>query len=242
MARDHALLDLADREGIGFLRLYGWRPHCLSFGRHEPALRRYDRARIEALGLDVVRRPTGGRAVWHARELTYAVAAPASGSLRESYYAIHGLLAAALRALGFDAALAPAPAQAAPLGRGACFAEAVGGEVLVNGRKAVGSAQVRLGGALLQHGSILLEDSQDLVHQVTLGASRAGGEVPLASLLESPEDQASLLSRLVDSLTEEGAGWTGGWRPPDQAFAARLEARTATHLPTYTDSAWTWRR
>src|SRR5690606_19846924 len=73
MAADRALLDLAVREGVVVLRLYRWDPFCLSFGAHEPAARRYDRDRIAALGLDTVRRPTGGRAVWHARELTYAV-------------------------------------------------------------------------------------------------------------------------------------------------------------------------
>src|ERR1041384_3882728 len=97
MAIDAALLDLAAGEGAAFLWLYRWEPHCLSFGRHEPALRRYGVERIRSLELDCVRRPTGGRAVWHARELTYAVAAPlaAFGGLRQAYGAIHGLLAAA---------------------------------------------------------------------------------------------------------------------------------------------------
>ena len=83
MALDQTLLDLAVGEGRGFLRLYRWDPPCLSFGRHEPAMRRYDRAAIERQGLATVRRPTGGRAVWHADEVTYAVAAPAAtlGSL-----------------------------------------------------------------------------------------------------------------------------------------------------------------
>ena len=85
MAIDSALLDLADQEGSAFLRLYQWQPHCLSFGRHEPARRRYDVERIRSLQLDCVRRPSGGRAVWHARELTYAVAAPltAFGGLKQ---------------------------------------------------------------------------------------------------------------------------------------------------------------
>jgi lipoate-protein ligase A len=78
MAVDQALLERAGRLGERRLRLYRWHPHCLSFGRHEQALRRYDRDRIVASGLDVVRRPTGGRAVWHAGELTYAVAMPAA--------------------------------------------------------------------------------------------------------------------------------------------------------------------
>jgi lipoate-protein ligase A len=93
MAIDQALLDRAERQGESWLRLYRWAPHCLSFGRHEPATRRYDPDRIAELGLDTVRRPTGGRAVWHAQELTYAVAAPSArfGSLPAAYLEIHGI-------------------------------------------------------------------------------------------------------------------------------------------------------
>ena len=93
MAIDHALLDRG-AGGERWLRLYRWSPGCLSFGRHEPALRRYDRGRIESLSLDTVRRPTGGRAVWHAEELTYAVAAPseALGALRVAGVAAEGTL------------------------------------------------------------------------------------------------------------------------------------------------------
>ena len=87
MSRDLALLDLAAERGVAFVRTYTWTPHTLSFGANEPALKRYDRAAIDARRLAVVRRPTGGRAVWHAEELTYAVSAPdgALGALAESY-------------------------------------------------------------------------------------------------------------------------------------------------------------
>src|SRR6266704_1185815 len=71
MALDQTLLEEADASGAAFLRLYRWNPPCLSFGRNEPALARYDRERIAARGLAVVRRPTGGRAVWHEHEVTY---------------------------------------------------------------------------------------------------------------------------------------------------------------------------
>src|SRR5438094_4722705 len=117
MAIDEALLCEADQSGRAFLRLYRWSPPCLSFGRHESVTTRYDRAAIARLGLDVVRRPTGGRAVWHEHEVTYAVAAPvaAFGSLRASYRAIHERLAAALRTLGVDAKLAShRPPRSAP--------------------------------------------------------------------------------------------------------------------------------
>src|SRR5438309_845449 len=108
MAIDTALLDRANGEGLSFLRLYRFDPPCLSLGRNEPAAR-YDHTEIARRGLDVVRRPTGGRAVWHEHEVTYAVAAPvaAFGSLRHAYHTIHERIAAALRSLGADATLAP---------------------------------------------------------------------------------------------------------------------------------------
>src|SRR4051812_32387311 len=98
MAIDQTLLDRADQSGESWLRLYQWAPHCLSFGRHEPATSRYNRTRIQALGIDTVRRPSGGRAVWHAQELTYAIAARSEyfGSLRAAYHEIHDMLADAL--------------------------------------------------------------------------------------------------------------------------------------------------
>ncbi len=114
MAIDQTLLERASA-GERWLRLYGWEPSCLSFGRHEPAARRYDAGRIAALGMDVVRRPTGGRAVWHARELTYTVACPGGlGSLRESYLEIHAMLRDALHSLGVPAE----PRAAGPGGKG----------------------------------------------------------------------------------------------------------------------------
>ncbi|HEX4627493.1 MAG TPA: hypothetical protein VH137_01790, partial [Gemmatimonadales bacterium] len=68
MAIDATLRAEARRTGGAFLRLNAFSPPCLSIGRHEPAVRRYDRAAIARAGIAVVRRPTGGRAVWHERE------------------------------------------------------------------------------------------------------------------------------------------------------------------------------
>jgi lipoate-protein ligase A len=188
MAVDWSLLIEAARSGRAFLRLYRWDPPCLSFGRNEPAATRYDRAEIDRRGLAVVRRPTGGRAVWHEHEVTYAVAAPLHvfGSLRESYLGIHERLATALRSLGADVQLAGRPA-AWPSGRqGSCFASAAGGEIVVGKRKVVGSAQVRHGDALLQHGSILLDGSQDVVRAVSRQSSAVRGETTLRETLGRP--------------------------------------------------------
>ena len=158
MAADVALLEDVLRSGNALLRLYCWDPPTLSIGRNQQDVFK---------SMPVVRRPTGGQAVWHEHEVTYAVAAPINifGTLREAYCEIHTRLAKALRSMGVDAVLAGRqavrPSGGPTSGRpAACFASPVGGEILVNGRKLVGSAQVRRGDALLQHGSILLDGKQ----------------------------------------------------------------------------------
>jgi len=154
MAADVALLDDAIRAGSASLRLYCWNPPTLSIGRNQT---------VTVQEIPVVRRPTGGKAVWHEHEVTYAVAAPIAhfGSLRNAYCQIHTRIAAALRFLGVDAVLAGDRRTVRPSDRPtSCFASSVGGEILHRDRKLVGSAQVRRGDAFLQHGSILLDATQ----------------------------------------------------------------------------------
>jgi lipoyl(octanoyl) transferase len=237
MAIDQALLGRAAQRAERWLRLYTWRPHCLSFGRHEPAARRYDAGRIAEAGLDVVRRPTGGRAVLHARELTYAVAAPASvlGDLRAAYLEIHRMLLGALRRLGADATLAencPAPGLAS----GACFARPVGGEILLEGRKVVGSAQLREGDALLQHGSILLEDDQSLLTDLSRDRAHAGRSAPLSLMVGrriGPVEAAEAVSAAAE------ARWRSPWTCRSEC--ADVLEESAGHLPRYQSPEWTWR-
>ena len=234
MGIDAALLREA-RRGAAFLRLYRWAPACLSFGRNEPARTRYDRAAIEQLGLDVVRRPTGGRAVWHEKEVTYAVAGPATmfGSLREAYIRVHTLLAAALRRLDVPAELAERPSGRAvgPAG-GACFAAPVGGEIVAGDRKLVGSAQVRERGAFLQHGSILLEDGQDLVTRVTRGAVAAPAATSLGRLLKRRVG----FQEVADAIAAEAkTTWAGSWEQHKAGC-------TGEDIARFEDSEWTWRR
>jgi len=227
MAVDQALLEDSARTGRAFLRLYRWTPSCLSFGRNEPALTRYDRAEIERRGISVVRRPTGGRAVWHDGEVTYAVAAPIAtfGSLKDGYRVIHERLAAALRTLGVAASVAPA-VRTAGVGAGACFASPVGGEVIVDRKKVVGSAQVREGDAFLQHGSILLDGSQELVRSVTRGTAPEGGETTLRALTGRPVSFNEVADAIVSS-----------WAPSPSPAPARF-----VPAGRFRDADWTWRR
>ena len=234
MTIDAALLAEAARTGRAFLRLYHFDPPCLSLGRNEAAAH-YDRAAIARRGLDVVRRPTGGRAVWHEHEVTYAVAAPIAtfGGLRAAYHAIHTRLAAAIHTLGVTATLAPnAPTARPPVRLSSCFAAPVGGEVLVGGRKVVGSAQVREGRAFLQHGSILLAGSQEVVRLVSREPGTGSGETTLAAALGRPVSFDEVADAVIEAFADVGAQHT-----------APLPSHGPTVRPSvFQDPAWTWRR
>jgi lipoate-protein ligase A len=241
MALDHALaLCLQADEGV--VRLYSWARPTVSFGRNEPARGRYTSEGAAAAGVDLVRRPTGGRAVVHARELTYAVVAPVGtwGGLREAYYAIHRALAFALRNLGVPAEVGAGGGAAPPLrpDAGPCFRAPAAGEIVALGRKLVGSAQARFGRALLQHGSILLDDDQPLL-------ARLGPEAFAAGV--APATLRDLIGQAgIDELAEEvarslvlalGGRWReGAYRPGEISEAERLEAER------YALDTWTWRR
>jgi len=161
MAVDEAVAEAVDAGAAPpTLRLSRWEPPCLSLGFSQP-YGAADAAFCASHGIDVVRRPTGGRAVLHHLELTYAVAArleaPFSPDLQAAYQAICGALVAGLGALGVPAALSGAPegGHIRPTQPIPCFIGPAAGEVAVAGRKLVGSAMRRVGGAILQHGSIL---------------------------------------------------------------------------------------
>ena len=231
MALDVALLERADRRGEAFLRLYRFDPPCLSLGRNEAA-GGFDRAAIARRGGDVVRRPTGGGSVWHEHELTYAVAAPiaAFGSLRQAYRAIHQRLLTALRLLGADVALAPdRPTARPPVPPSACFSQPVGGEVLLRTRKLVGSAQMRRGGAFLQHGSILLDGSQDVIATVTREPQAASAATTLSEEL----GRRITWEEVADAIV---ATWDTGVTSPN------LHQPPPTSIAWFSDPAWTWRR
>jgi lipoate-protein ligase A len=163
MAVDEVLLDgVATGAVPPTLRFYRWTPACLSLGYFQPL----DVVNLDGcreLGVEIVRRPTGGRAILHDRELTYSITLPASvlgpdGGVLPSYYRLSLALQDGLRQLGVAATLAPeSAASSSPEHGPICFDRPSAHEILLDGRKLVGSAQMRRGGGLLQHGSILIE-------------------------------------------------------------------------------------
>ncbi|MFZ1947648.1 MAG: hypothetical protein WAW06_08880 [bacterium] len=155
MRLDLDLLASCEREPHrAYVRFYTWRPPALSLGRFESA-DVVDSSRAGSRGIDIVRRPTGGRVVLHLEDLTYTVVMPRrdSDSVAATYNWVSGCLVEGLRALG--ARVETSRGSAARLARAKpCFLSASRNEIVSSGRKLVGSAQ-RVGRrALLQHGSI----------------------------------------------------------------------------------------
>ncbi|MDP4198372.1 MAG: lipoate--protein ligase family protein [Bacteroidota bacterium] len=166
MERDEELarerIDQPDLPNI--LRLYSWQPHAVSTG-YQQSMDAIDLEACAQASIDVVRRPTGGRAVLHANELTYAVIMRANTGI----YHTHNLIVRALlksfetlsaSARGLDLTGGQTNIRAAyaqgTLTNAACFASSARHEATFEGRKVIGSAQRRFGDVVLQHGSILL--------------------------------------------------------------------------------------
>lgn len=162
MAVDEAILEaVGQNQTLPSLRLYSWDPPCLSLG-YAQACSDVDLERLHRLGWDWVRRPTGGRAILHTDELTYSVITPldeprVTGSVLESYQRLSTALLSALHSLNI-------PAEAHPIQRvnheqenaTVCFEVPSNYEIVVDGKKLIGSAQARRKNGVLQHGTLPL--------------------------------------------------------------------------------------
>jgi lipoate-protein ligase A len=239
MARDVALLDRARHSDEAVFSIYEWSRPTLSLGRNQAARDQYDRDAIRAAGIDVVRRPTGGRALLHHHEVTYSVAAPTGdASLRKSYDRINRILVHGLALLGIEARVAT-DGVTAPPGTVPCFADPAPGELLAAGRKLVGSAQWRADGALLQHGSILVEDDQSLIAPLMIDriadTFRASAATLSALLGRRPaaSEVASALFSSVRELEDEFA---------DSLDEAEIRTDALERAREFENELWTWRR
>jgi lipoate-protein ligase A len=241
MARDMALQARAARTGETVFSVYSWSRPTLSFGRNQPASGLYDLDRIRAAGIDVVRRPTGGRAILHNREVTYSVTAPVEDAapLRETYSRINRILQNGLSRLGVTVVPATSSERAAAPSVRPCFETPTEGELVARGSKLVGSAQYRDDGALLQHGSILVNDDQSsLPDFARLSAESESVPAPatLHALLGRSPDPAEVAEAMFDAV-----------RSLEDAHAIELdedEVRDAAlqHVSHFLDEGWTWRR
>jgi len=271
MGIDETLLESVIAGASPIVRLYSWQPSALSLGVNQP-LGGIDQAACARRGFGVVRRPTGGRAVLHQHEITYSVIAAAndprvSGGVVESYRKISAALLNGLGRLGIVASLAPPnPAlhQALIDGRRAdsdedldwsdgshgavCFDAASDYELTAGGRKLVGSAQARRQGALLQHGSVLLDIDWDAWASVFSYRTPAGRERALLKLPTRMTSLAEQLGRQV-SFDEAANALKNGFATalridlePGELSTPEMENAVKLAREKYQNPAWTERK
>jgi len=257
MAVDEAMFELFAAEGgPAAVRFYRWLPPAVSLGYAQAIEREIDLRQCASLGIDVVRRPTGGRAVLHDHEVTYSVVIGGddhrvSSGVLAAYLTISQAMIRGLSYLGISAELLPLrrgvllPSDQASL---VCFATPSSYAVAVGGRKIIGSAQRRAHDVIMQHGSIPLSWNLEKMRAVFgRSALESGGpqgepdcRLPMTSLQEAggrAYDYAEVVAALTQGIAET-------WQVdivPGQLTAA--ERQLSAHLRTtkYHSEVWTWR-
>lgn len=226
MAVDEALLE-SYRIGQAppTLRLYDWASPTLSLGYAQ----KLSDVRLEACraaGVEVVRRPTGGRAVLHgAGDTTYAVVAGTNegfpGSVTGAYVRLARALEAAMARLHLPVRLAPGELTSGSTQ--ACFATATRADLLAHGKKLVGSSQLRREGGFLQHGAIMLAQAPEAI-MAYVGGDRPASMTHLQALMGREPQLDEVHAALVAGFEAElGIGFEPGELSPlEHAFARRL--------------------
>lgn len=202
MAVDEAILEHAGRnESPPTLRLYAWQPACLSLGYAQPYAD-VDEAGLAAHGWEVVRRPTGGRAILHTDELTYSVStAPAeplmAGTVLESYNRIARALVKACHNLGLPAAMEEHSPPVETAKGAVCFEVPSAYEIVLNGKKLIGSAQARKREGILQHGSLPLHGDLTRILQALAFNDQAKRESAAPRLLQRATTAQAHLGQVI---------------------------------------------
>jgi len=180
MAIDEAIFRIHQQERVPpVLRFYGWKGPAVSLGYFQDAGEEINCAYCRGKGIDIVRRPTGGKAVLHGDDLTYSLVAgenthPFSSDVVETYRTISGCIIRGLARSGIDVQIVEEGRGGAGSAGGFCFATSYKNELLAGGRKICGSAQARARGVFLQHGSVLI-DLDPLAVCAAIGKTKDAG-------------------------------------------------------------------
>jgi lipoate-protein ligase A len=202
MAVDQAIMEaVAEGRVPPTLRFFAWQPPCLSLGYTQP-VRDVDRERLAAHGWDLVRRMTGGRAILHTDELTYSVAVEAddpivAGDIVESYRRLSQALVAGLRRLGADPQADRRDDGHLATKGPVCFEVPSHYEITIDGKKLIGSAQVRKFGAVLQHGSLPLHGDIARITEVLSFEDRARREMARRRVMQRAATLETVLERTI---------------------------------------------
>lgn len=211
MAADEVLLMTAAYEGIVSLRFYGWSRATVSLGYFQPAADRFIHSRLAALPW--VRRPSGGRTLVHHHEVTYALALPRD-STRAWLSRLHcQVVLPALNALGLEGKIEVVRGETRSHGEVLCLQQWTPGDLLCSGSKIAGSAQRKHHRALLQHGAILLRQSEHTP------------ELPGIKELTGVELAVAAVGKAVLSAFERETGWRqqqGDWMKEEKELLQGL--------------------
>lgn len=251
MAIDEAIMEaVAAGEQPPTLRFYGWQPACLSLGYSQP-WQVVDWEACAERGWNVVRRPTGGRAILHVDELTYSVVGPEheprlQGGILPSYLRLSDALAAGLAKLGVSPQRAGAPGRGGAQGP-VCFDQPSNYEITSGGRKLVGSAQARRRGMVLQHGTLpLYGDLRRIVHVLQFEgeeARQAAATALTASALTLEESLGRRIS-YEEAMAALVAGFTTALNlrlEPGRLSAAEQERAERIRAEKFANEVWTRR-
>ncbi len=239
MGLDYALLESVAGGSAPVVRCYRWAPCAITIGYFQDPEREVDLAAAARDGVAVIRRVTGGGAVFHDCELTYSIALPerASPELRSiagSYDMICGAVARAISRLGIDASFAPV------------------NDIIVGGRKISGSAQTRRGGAILQHGTVLIDADRARMSAYLRAdpeksrerdaAEPAERVIPLRDLIGDRALAPETYSTLCDAIIGSFAGTFGRAIEPSSPTGPESQRAAALARDLFGDDDWNARR
>ncbi|MDR2494649.1 MAG: lipoate--protein ligase family protein [Spirochaetaceae bacterium] len=184
MGLDQALLEAVAAGSLPTLRFYGWKPAAVSVGYFQSLADEVDLAACKRRGVDVVRRLSGGGAVFHHAEITYSIVLPVSHPLAgktiaDSYGILCAGITRGLALLGIDAQFAPI------------------NDIVVNGRKVSGNAQTRRMGCALQHGTVLLDNAEAMFDLLTVPVEKVSRDGAVRDVTERVTSLRALLGREV---------------------------------------------
>ncbi len=245
MAIDDAMLELADESQTILLRVYQWSEPTLSLGYFQRVADR--QLHLESRPLPIVRRATGGGAIVHHHDVTYALAVPQAsgrtGAAPSVYSAVHSVVVDWLGEMGLRATQwqetynLPTPGMPGGVsasGEFLCFHRRSDGDVVVNGSKVMGSAQRRGKHAVLQHGSLLLGRSCFAPSLAGLEELLPGGVEVTAKSRLFADELALRIQRGIDAVFGVGFKW-------DASLATKLHALASVKLARFESESWLFR-
>lgn len=249
MAIDAAILSAVGKNEVPpTLRLYRWDPPCLSLGYSQP-FSDLDQDQLRSSGWDVVRRPTGGRAILHTDELTYAVIGPKTdprleGGLMQSYRRLSKALSESLKFLGLPVQVHSGK-NPESINHPVCFENPSDFEITVEGKKIIGSAQARKKEGILQHGTLPLKGDLTRIIQVLKYSNPDQRDQAAAALLKKAATVEGVLGREV-SWDEAAEAFQTGFQSSLNVFfnqsdlsSSEKEAAQLLVKTQYGDPRWT---